>query len=173
MAQSSADVPAAPQLEYAFSIAAQVDPPTFIGGPGDSSALTFQRQFIPIIGGKVTGPLLEGSVLPHSGDFLTKECVKEADGSTSVVYSVFARYLIRANDGAVIEIENKGFWVGTKEQDDLSATIALDPKSYYFRTQPIFRTTAPAYQWLTRTIFVGAAEDRMDGYIRINLWKVL
>ncbi|KXS09644.1 hypothetical protein M427DRAFT_63832 [Gonapodya prolifera JEL478] len=172
MAQSRAEsVPAAPSLEFAFAIDAKVDPPTAIGGPTGTSALTFQRHFVPITGGTVTGPLLEGAVLPHSGDFLTKEYIEEADGRTSVVYSVHARYLIRANDGAVIEIDNKGFWVGTKEQDDSSA--ASDPKTYYFRTQPVFRTTAPAYQWLTRTIFVGTAEDHLDGYIRIKLYKVL
>jgi hypothetical protein len=70
------------------------------------------------------------------------------------VYALEARYLIRADDGALIDVVNRGFYRET-------------PTGLYYRTSPVFRTDALAHRWLAETVFVGLArEDRGDVCIR-------
>ncbi len=84
----------------------------------------------------MAGPRLKGSIEPGGGDWATSR--------TGYAVDLDARYLIRADDGALIDIVNKGFWVATPEVDAaLDAGESVDPSAYYFRTQPVFRTDAP------------------------------
>jgi hypothetical protein len=41
----------------------------------------------------------------------------------------------------------------------------VDPASYYFRTNPVFETAAPRYDWLNRLLAVGIGHRRADGPI--------
>jgi hypothetical protein len=41
----------------------------------------------------------------------------------------------------------------------------------YFRTVPVFETSAPELQWLTRSIFIGTGE-RYPSEVVIRVWKV-
>ncbi|MFJ9124729.1 MULTISPECIES: DUF3237 domain-containing protein [unclassified Streptomyces] len=123
-------MPHTPSLTYAFEIRAEVTEPLHIGhGAGEST------EFTPITGGTVTGPRLNGTVLPGGGDW---------SNTRGGVCELEARYLLRADDGAVIDIVNRGYYV---------------EDSGYFRTAPTFRTDAPAHLWLARTVFVGHARD--------------
>jgi hypothetical protein len=65
-----------------------------------------------------------------------------------------AHYLLRAEDGVLVDVVNRGFWRET-------------PTGLYYRTSPVFRTDAPAQRWLAETVFVGLArEDAGDVCIR-------
>ncbi|WP_306318159.1 MULTISPECIES: DUF3237 domain-containing protein [unclassified Streptomyces] len=123
--------PDTPALSYAFEIRAEVDKPLHIGH-GTTGERT---EFTPITGGTVRGPRLSGTVLPGGGDW---------SSTRGDVCELEARYLLRADDGAVIDIVNRGYYVES---------------SGYFRTAPVFRTDSPAHLWLARTVFVGHAHD--------------
>ncbi|MGB8859273.1 MAG: DUF3237 domain-containing protein [Ilumatobacteraceae bacterium] len=121
-----------PELTFAFEIRALVSPPEHVGrGPGEV------LEIYPILGGTVAGPRLNGVVLGIGADWAT---------TRGTVTEVEARYLIRADDGALIDIVNRGVY-----RDD----------GAYFYTSPVFRTDAPSHSWLAETVFVGAA--RQDG----------
>lgn len=134
---------APPALRHAFDLHVDVAPTRRIGhGVGEV------LEFTPIVGGTVDGPLLTGTVEPFGGDWSTTR-----EGVTTLE----ARYLIRAGDGAVIDIVNRGFW---RDRDR------------YFRTSPVFRTDTPQHMWLTEHVFVGDAYDEGDTRIVIRVFLV-
>lgn len=151
-----------PRFAFAFQVTAMVEQPIHIGHSGAT-----ELSFTPIVGGNVDGPRLQGTVLPGGGDWarLRRDHVFELD----------ARYLIRAHDDAVIDIVNRGYWAGSAEVvAALDAGEDVAPDAYYFRTQPVFRTDAPAHAWLTRTVFFGVAYDELrESRIRIKFYEVL
>jgi uncharacterized protein DUF3237 len=154
--------PESPRLRFAFEARVDIDEPLRIGHAGGATL-----GFTPITGGTVTGPRLNGQVVPGGGDWAVQR-----DG---VCLDLDARYLIRADDGALIDVVNRGFWVATPEVEAaLDAGEPVDPARYYFRTQPVFRTDAETHVWLTHTVFVGLAYDEVTaGRIRIEFFEVL
>jgi hypothetical protein len=139
---------ASPELEFAFEVRADIGPSEHIGhGEGD------ELTFTPITGGTVDGPRLRGVVVPGGGDWAVRR------GPT--LYELDARYLLRADDGALIDIVNRGYYRTTTPEVMArgEAGEAVDPESVYFRTSPLFRTDAPAHRWLAETVFVGLARD--------------
>ena len=132
MTQETTTEFAEPQLTFAFEARVSVAAEQHIGrGPNERLTL------IPITGGTVSGPRLNGTVLGIGADWCTER------GTT---YELEARYVIEADDGALIDIINRGFY---REIDG------------YYRTSPMFRTDASAHRWLTETVFIGMA--RPDG----------
>src|SRR5690606_23484674 len=91
------DAPAAPkpELEWVFSVEVDVDNPIEQGVIDGA-----RTRFIPITGGKVFGPRLNGTVLPGGGDWQAIH----ANGLTRIE----ARYFLRSDDGTVIEVHNPG-----------------------------------------------------------------
>ena len=150
-----------PRLRFAFEARVDVAPSEHVGhGEGDV------LDFTPITGGTVEGPRLRGTVVPGGGDWSVKR------GPT--VYELDARYLIRAADGALIDIVNRGFYrTATAEaMGRMEAGEELDASEVYFRTAPVFRTDAPQHRWLAETVFVGLARDEA-GQICIRFYEVL
>lgn len=137
-----------PLLEFVFEIRATIAPDVRIGRGADEVL-----SFTPVVGGTVHGPALNGTVLPGGGDWAV-----ERSGTAQLE----ARYLIRAEGGAVIDVLNRGYFRATEEilarmesgEDVPEATVGL-----YFRTAPVFQTDAPAFRWLTEHQFVGLARD--------------
>jgi hypothetical protein len=128
-----------PTLTFAFEIRAEVTPPQHVGrGPQEV------LEIYPIVGGTVHGPRLSGTVTGVGADWaVTRGTVTEVE----------ARYLVRADDGTLIDVVNRGVY-----RDD----------GAYFFTSPVFRTDAEAHRWLTETVFVGAArEDAGDIVITV------
>ncbi|MBC2664947.1 DUF3237 domain-containing protein [Novosphingobium flavum] len=139
-----------PKLTYAFSVrvevAAPVEQGTIDGG---------RRRFIAITGGTVYGPRLKGKVLPGGGDWQT---IMEG-GLTRVL----ARYFLKSESGAVIEITNPGLRVASPEvTEQLARGEAVDPSAYYFRTTPEFRVSDKGLDWLQRSVFVARGIRRPD-----------
>ncbi|MGB0099803.1 MAG: DUF3237 domain-containing protein, partial [Nocardioides sp.] len=128
---------APPELDFAFEARVDIAPSEHIGHAG-SAVL----GFTPITGGSVSGPRLRGTVVPGGGDWAIER--------PGVAVDLDARYVIRAEDGALIDVVNRGFWVASAEVDAaVEAGEKVDPAQYYFRTQPVFRTDAPQHAWLT------------------------
>ncbi len=150
-----------PELSFAFEARVDIGPTEHVGHAGGAPV-----GFTPIVGGTVRGPRLSGKVVPGGGDWTVSR--------TGTAVDLDARYLIRADDGALIDIVNKGFWVAPPEVDDaLDAGEAVHPDRYYFRTQPVFRTDSPQHAWLTRTVFVGMAyDDNQVHQIRVRFYEV-
>ena len=90
--------PFAPRLEHAFTISIELSAPYWIkpAARGDARAAIYAAA------GDVAGPRLNGRVIPMSGgDFpLTRP---------NGVIDFDARYLLEADDGAVIYLENRGY----------------------------------------------------------------
>lgn len=75
--------------------------------------------------------------------------------------------------GTVIDITNLGYF--HEEDPDSPAQFDGDLKvseaGVYYRTSPTFRTDAPAYLWLARTVFVGLARGGED-HVAIRMYAV-
>ena len=103
-----------PHLAFACETRVEVDPPSRIGGHGPQEVLSF----VAITGGTVTGPRLNGVILPHGGDWYTDR---------GGVVSLDARYLIKADDGAIIDVASRGCWLARQEQGTICLRFfALD-----------------------------------------------
>lgn len=150
-----------PVTEFAFEVRVDCAPSERIGH-GDGDVLSFT----PITGGTVSGPLLTGSVVPGGGDW----SVERRKGTIELD----ARYLLRAADGALIDIVNRGFYrVPPELAEAAEAGEPIPEEQLYFRTSPVFRTDAPAHRWLAESVFVGLAEDDLDnGQIVIRFFVV-
>jgi hypothetical protein len=136
-----------PRLDFAFEVRVDVDPPLRVGGRGPEEVLSF----VAITGGTVAGPRLNGVVLPGGGDWYTDR---------RGVITLDARYLLRADDGAILDIANRGYWRADPEVEArLDAGAPVDESEYYYRTVPSFTTDADHYRWLTTTVLVGLARE--------------
>ncbi|MGF7146802.1 hypothetical protein FHS96_000411 [Sphingomonas zeicaulis] len=148
-----------PALTYAFTVRVELAPPVEQGEIDGG-----RRRFVPITGGTITGPRLNGTVLNGGGDWQTIY----PGGFTRVE----ARYFLKAADGTVIGIHNPGMRVASPE---VSARIArgetVDPASYYFRSSPVFDPPPGKHQWLREKTFVGRG-IRMPDHVLIQFYIV-
>jgi hypothetical protein len=148
-----------PTLDHVADLTIEVGAPITIGDTPDGL-----RRVVPIQGGTISGPRLRGHILPAGADYQ----VIRADGYTTLD----ARYAARLEDGSMIYIVNVGVRFGPP---DVMARItrgeAVDPALVYFRTTPRFETAAPAYQWLTRPLFV-ASGARYPDRVGISVHQV-
>lgn len=149
-----------PHCEFAFELRVSVDPDVHIGRGTDESL-----SFTPITGGTVSGPLLNGVILPGGGDWaVTRSGTAELE----------ARYLVQANDGATIDVLNRGYFRATAEliaRMERGENVAEDDPGVYFRTAPVFQTDAPAHRWLTEHQFIGLARDE-DGQVCVRVFVI-
>ena len=137
-------------LEHVFDVEVHFGADRTVVGPLPGGG---RLGFTPAIGGTISGPRLSGSVVPHSGaDF---PIVRE-DG----VIELNAHYLLRAEDGTLIYIMNKGYLIPGGETGERNAQGMVQPA--YFRLTPYFRVPAGPHDWLARTCIVGGAERRKD-----------
>lgn len=140
------------QLEFAFQIKLyfkermRFEPTTPMGG----------RVYVPVTAGEITGPRLQGIVMPYSGGDWARG---RADG----VAELNAHYMLQASDGSLIYINNRGYLYGRGDDgkplvltDEQKKTQAFKIKSNtYFRLAPVFDAPVGPHEWLTRTVIVG------------------
>ena len=137
----------------------EVAPPVLLG-----SCPAGERRVVPILGGRVAGPRLAGTVLPGGAD---TQLIR-ADG----VAEIEARYLLRLDDGALVRVVNRG--LRHAAPDDMARLLrgeAVDPARVYFRTAPVFETASPDHAWLNRALFVGMGE-RQPGAVLLRVFSV-
>lgn len=148
------------QTEFAFELRAGVETPQEVG-----ETPAGRRRFIPISGGSFEGPRLRGIVMPGGADAQ----VIRPDGVTDLV----ARYTLKADDGTLIYVVNRGLRHGPPE---VMARVAkgesVDPALYYFRTTPVFEVSAGPHDWLNRSIFVGTGA-RYAAEVHVRYFRVL
>jgi hypothetical protein len=158
-AASGGPVAPPPSLDYAFSVRATLAAPVELGEAGGG-----RRRFIAITGGTVSGPLLNGTVMPGGGDWQTIM----PGGLTRVE----AKYFLTAQDGTVIEVTNPGVRVASAEvTEKLAHGEKVDPSAYYFRTTPNFVVRAGPHEWMARSAFV-ARGVRLPDSVMIDFYVV-
>ena len=151
--------PAAPGLEYAFTIRAEIGR-TMTGG----SSRNGERLHIAIAGGRVEGPRLGGTIAPGGSDWP----LLRPDGASRIS----ACYTIVASDGTPILVRNEGIRVSSPEVlTRLRAGEAVDPAEYYFRTTPVFEAPDGPHAWLNDTVFV-ASLCRSGGEVVVDVYRV-
>ncbi|ATE65713.1 DUF3237 family protein [Rhizorhabdus dicambivorans] len=142
-----------PPLDFAFRIKMHFPPGPRLRFPVSADEV---RGFVSVAGGQVEGPLLSGEVVAGSGGDWP---LFRSDG----VVAFDARYLIRAVDGTIIQVFNRGY---AHAPADVQARIErgqpVDPSENYFRVAPVFETEPGPHDWLTRTVFVGFGEKHAD-----------
>lgn len=154
--------PFAPHIEFAFTISISLTKPFWIKPPsrGDSRAAIYAAE------GFVKGPLLNGKVIPMSGgDFpLTRP---------NGVIDFDARYLLEADDGSIIYLQNRGFrWARSPEiAERMRCNEPVGFGDYYMRVTPRFDAPEGPHAWMSQHVFVGVAE-KIPGANRIHYFVV-
>lgn len=150
-----------PELEFVFEMRIS------LGDRTHTRVLTGggKRAFVPVTGGDITGPRLNGRIVPYSGGDWPHI---RPDGTAAFN----ARYLLEASDGTLIYIKNRGFRHGPAEViERIMAKEAVDPSEYYMRLAPVFEAPVGPHDWLTRTVFIGTG-NRQAEYSVFRYWAV-
>ncbi|OYU37830.1 MAG: hypothetical protein CFE33_18440 [Pseudorhodobacter sp. PARRP1] len=130
-----------------------VGPPLALGNDGFG-----ETRIVPILGGSVEGPGLAGTILPGGAD----EQRIRADGLTRI----HARYVIRAEDGALIRVDSQGL---RHAPPVVTAAMmrgeSVDPAKVYFRTVIRLETAAKSYDDLNRSLFLSTGERQPDAVV--------
>ena len=148
------------QTRYVFTITARIGEVTTAGDIGHGV-----RRIIPIIGGEVRGPDINGKVLAFGADF---QIIRPNE-----LIELEAKYALETDDGAVIYVENRGIRRGPIDLvQKLNRGEAVDPALIYFRTMPRFETGSEKYRWLMQSLFVASAARHADRVV-IDVHQVL
>jgi len=148
-----------PELQFAFEIEVEVGAPLDFG-----QTQSGHRRVVPIQGGRVSGPRLQGRVLQGGADWQ----ILRPDGAADLE----ARYAIQADDGALIYVVNRGVRHGPVDVlARMNRGERVEPGSYYFRSVATFETSAAGCAWLTRAILLGVGE-RYPDKVAIRFWEV-
>ena len=144
------DEPQPPRLEFAFEEIVTLGQ----GIPVGETPLG-RRNIIPITGGTFSGPGIEGTIIAGGWDWqLTR-----SDGCTEIE----ADYMIRTNDGVVINVINVG------------ALCPPEPgRTGPAVTQPRFEAPKGKYEWLNRSAFIGTLDAAPPGSgpaVRIRFYR--
>lgn len=148
-----------PGLEFVYAASAQLADPVQIGMTPDGT-----RRIIPILSGTVEGPRIRGRILGGGSDWqlLRTDGVTVAD----------ATYAIETDDGAIVQIRNRGLRHGPADvMARLASQEPVDPAEYYFRTVPEFAAPLGSYEWFNSSIFI-CSGARYATSIQLWVWRV-
>lgn len=120
------------------------------------------RRVIPITGGTFTGSKIKGEVLPGGEDWQ----LVRPDGDTEL----YARYLLKTDDGFVIQVINRALIHVSKENES---------NPFYVRS--VLDLEAPSdspYDYLNHAIHIGTLEipqlkEGEEPYVIIGVYKLL
>jgi hypothetical protein len=115
---------------------------------------------IMISGGRFDGEKLRGEVVPGGADWNMGYGGDNVDTVTSA--KIFAKYLLKTDDGTYIAIENLGYKSRVKE----NSVIA---------TMPTFHAPRGKYEWLNYGVYVASLVPSTEGVrgVRIKIYKML
>ena len=143
---------AEPTLEFAFEETVMLDADVPVGATSVGT-----RNIVPITGGTFEGPRIRGTIMGGGWDWQ----LRRADGCLQIK----ADYMLRTDDGAVINVVNTGI-----------SCRAKDPKAVV-RTHPVFEAPQGKYDWLSQDCFVGTLDpvSLPDGKraVRIRFYLVI
>ncbi|MCE2781454.1 MAG: DUF3237 domain-containing protein [Comamonadaceae bacterium] len=141
-----------PTLEHLCDLAVTITAPVEVG----LTPAGFRRM-IPITGGTVTGPRVNGKVLAGGADFQ----LILAGGTQA---HLDARYVIELDDGSRVFVQNTALRVASLENSQrIMNGQPVNPDEVYFRCQPKLEATAPQWAWLSESQFIGNGRRAPDG----------
>ncbi|WP_353237364.1 DUF3237 domain-containing protein [Limnohabitans sp.] len=141
-----------PTLEHICDLAVTIAAPVEVGHTPAGL-----RRMIPITGGTVTGPRVNGKVLAGGADFQLI-----LGGGTQA--HLDARYVIELNDGSRVFVQNTALRVASLENSQrIMNGQPVNPEEVYFRCQPKLEATAPQWAWLSESQFIGTGRRATDG----------
>ena len=144
-----------PELDLLLEVRATLGAPIVVGDVPEGA-----RRVVPISGGTFAGARLRGTLLPGGADWQ----YLRPDG----VMIVEAQYLLRTDDGVIIQVNNRGMRHGPEAvMRRLGAGESVDPAEYYFRATPRLSAPAGRYEWLNRSIFLCSGARYPDA---VMLW---
>ena len=150
-----------PQLEHLCDLAVTIAPPVEVGHTPAGL-----RRMIPITGGTVTGPLVNGKVLAGGADFQ----LILAGGTQA---HLDARYVMELDDGSRVFVQNTALRVASLENSQrIMQGLPVNPDEIYFRCQPKLEASAPQWAWLSESQFVGTGRRAPDG-VFLSFYRVL
>lgn len=159
MSNHSQDFPAAPPLIPMAQVRCDVGALVSLG-PGPWG----ERRYVPLLGGTVAGPELEGTIVEGGVDWQ----VARADGALDIG----AHYVIRTPDDALIEVQSNGLRHGPPEvMARLAAGEAVGRDAYFFRTLMRFTTGHPAWLHLNKVMAVASGE-RQARQVVLDVWRL-
>lgn len=124
-------------------------------GPAEGAGGAGRKVMIPITGGHVQGPHLNGAVIPGGADWATRR----PDGTTRV----WARYALRLDDGTVVGVTNAG------------TVLAPVQGLRTGRTAASLDIPDGPHAWLRDRVILGTLDTRPEaepGVIRIGFFLV-
>ena len=123
------------------------------------------RRVSDIVGGRFEGPEFSGTVCRSGADW--SEGSRAADGGIATALDV--RSLWRTDDGAYVYVTYGGRLVVPADRlaefSDPEKVEQMDPSAYYFRTNPLFETSAERYQWLNGIVAIGLGRRTRSGVV--------
>jgi hypothetical protein len=123
-----------------------------------------ERRYVPLGGGTVSGPELNGTIVAGGIDWQ----LNRADG----VLEIAAHYVVRTDDGALVEIRSEGYRHGPP---DVMARLArgepVPREAYFFRTVVRFTTGAPAWAHLNKVLALACGE-REARVVKLDLYRI-
>ena len=123
-----------------------------------------ERRYVALGGGSVRGPELNGTLVTGGVDWQ----VNRADGALDIA----AHYVIRADDGALIEVQSNGLRQAPPEvMARLAAGQPVARDEYYFRTLVRFTTGAPQWQHLNRILAI-AVGQREPAHVKLDFYRL-
>jgi hypothetical protein len=141
----------APRLEFVFEEMVE------LGNPMHPGATPWgERNIVPITGGTFAGPNMSGKVLPGGWDWQLV--------SKSGCMRLQADYMIQTNDGAIINVLNKGTMCNSAGRPGFAATM------------PVFEAPLGRYEWLNEGAYVGTLEVTSHNgkpAVRIRIFKAV
>lgn len=150
-----------PALEHVCDLAVTIAAPVEVG-----PTVSGLRRMIPITGGVVRGPRMNGRVVPGGADFQ----LILGEGTQA---HLDARYVIELDDGTRVFVQNTALRVASAENSlRLMRGQPVDPQSVYFRCQPRLEATSPDWAWLNECQFIGTGQRAPDG-VFLSFYKVV
>ena len=149
-----------PSLEHVCDLAVTIAPPVEVG-----PTVSGLRRMIPITGGVVRGPRINGRVLPGGADFQ----LILGEGTQA---HLDARYVIELDDGTRVFVQNTALRVASLENSQrIMRGEPVSPDAVYFRCQPRMEAASPAWAWLAESQFVGSGRRAPDG-VFLSFYRV-
>ena len=129
-------------------------------GPGPHG----ERRYVPLGAGTVCGPELNGTLVEGGVDWQ----IQRADG----VLEIAAHYVIRADDGALIEVRSDGLRHGPAAvMAHLARGEAVPRDAYFFRTVVRFCTGAPQWLHLNKVLAL-AVGQREAARVTLDFYRI-
>jgi hypothetical protein len=123
-----------------------------------------ERRYVPLGGGLVRGPELNGTLVEGGVDWQ----LHRGDG----VLEISAHYVIRADDGGLIEVQSDGMRHGPPEvMARLARGETVPREAYFFRTLVRFTSGAPAWLHLNKVMALACGE-REARLVKLDLYRI-